>query len=370
MKIVVSIGSGISFFFLLVTTLLIGVSLFCPIYKVQYETMKYGVDLKDSNYNAKLTLYYFEYYVEYEINPLLGSSIYSQTIDLDFSSNLAPELIKRNENKKQPIFNKSEENYDQSHNRTKISNYYNTKMNYFQSNSPLYQFLNIFNYIGKIILFLKMVPIILVITKMSLQLYGNTLSQRNIRALLNFSVILVQGGILILLILMVFLLFHVPKVFRLQDRFESNLISLNNNNNSNDSNSDKYVYNQTDLYGFKGTTLYLDTCQTKPFDYYIYYGRCKTFTGKAHSLDGLSNELDYRWGPSISWFLTLTSTILEFIVFVILLKTFVIESMYQINGTTINRVNRNPNGNVEMSSIPSKMVFLNIEIKSEISNEN
>ncbi|KAN0000358.1 hypothetical protein ACTFIZ_000809 [Dictyostelium cf. discoideum] len=403
MKIVVSIGSGISFFFLLITTLLIGVGLFCPIYKVQYEYMKYGVEIKDSNYNAKSTIYFFDYYLEYEINPHLGSSIYSQTIDLDFSSNLASSL-KKNENQKEQIYNsninnnnnnnKIEEsssngssssnngiisgsnNHEIHHNRTNISNYYNVKLNYFQTNSPLYQFLNVFNYLGKIVLFLKIIPIILLVCKMSILLYGNTLNQRNIGALINFSMVLVQIGVLILLFLMVFLLFHLPKVFKLDDSFKANLSTLNQNNSinedGNNNNNNNNYFNQSELYNFKWTTLDIDTCRIKPFDYYIYFGKCKSFSGKIYSLDRSLNELDYRWGPSKSWFLSLVSTIIEFIVFFIFVKTFAVESIYQFNNNNNNNNthNRENNGNVEMSSIPSKMVLLNIEIKSDISNEN
>ncbi|KAM9976888.1 hypothetical protein ACTFIR_010735 [Dictyostelium discoideum] len=385
MKIVVSIGSGISFFFLLITTLLIGVGLFCPIYKVQYEHMKYGVDIKDSNYNAKSTIYYFDYYIEYEINPHLGPSIYSQTVDLDFSSNLASSLIKKNENQKDHIYNsnnnnKIEDNSSNNnnnnhhhihHNRTNISNYYNVKLNYFETNSPLYQFFNVFNYLGKIVLFLKIIPIILLICKMSLFLYGNTLNQRNVGALLNFSMVLVQIGVLVFLFLMVFLLFHLPKVFKLDDNFKTNLSTLNLNqtnsiNEDNNYNNNNNYFNQSELYNFKWTTIDIDTCRIKPFDFFIYFGKCKSFSGKIYSLDRSFNELDYRWGPSKSWFLSLVSTIIEFIVFFIFVKTFTVESISQFN----NIHNRENNGNVEMSSIPSKMVLLNIEIKSDISNEN
>ncbi|KAM9978347.1 hypothetical protein ACTFIY_012098 [Dictyostelium cf. discoideum] len=375
MKIIVSIGSGISFFFLLITTLLIGVGLFCPIYKVQYEHMKYGVDIKDSNYNAKSTFYYFDYYMEYEINPHLGPSIYSQTVDLDFSSNLASSLIKKNENQKEQIYNsnknnKIEDNDHVHHNRINISNYYNVKLNYFETNSPLYQFLNVFNYLGKIVLFLKIIPIILLICKMSLLLYGNTLNQRNVGALINFSMVLVQIGVLVFLFLMVFLLFHLPKVFKLDDNYKTNLSTLNFNqtNSINEDNNNNNYYNHSELYNFKWTTMDIDTCRIKPFDFFIYFGKCKSFSGKIYSLDRSLNELDYRWGPSKSWFLSLVSTIIEFIVFFIFIKTFTVESISQFNN--INMHNRENNGNVEMSSIPSKMVLLNIEIKSDISNEN
>ncbi|KAN0015171.1 hypothetical protein ACTFIU_001495 [Dictyostelium citrinum] len=373
MKIVVSIGSGISFFFLLITTLLIGVGLFCPIYKVQYEHMKYGVDIKDSDFNAKSTIYFFDYYIEYEINPHLGRSIYSQTLDLDFSSNLASSLINKNSNQKEQIYNSNnnekdiENQTDHSHNRTNISNYYNVKLNYFQTNSPLYQFFNVFNYLGKIVLFLKIIPIILLVCKMSLLLYGNSLNQRNVKALLNFSMVLVQLGVLILLFLSVFLLFHLPKVFRLDESFKTNLSTLNFNQNSTLNNNDQFSFNQTEFYNFKWTTLDIDTCKSKPFDFYIYFGKCKSFSGKIYSLDRSLNELDYRWGPSKSWFLSLVSTIIEFVVFFIFVKTFVVESISQLNNNINNRVQ---NGNVEMSAIPSKMVLLNIEIKSDISNEN